>query len=169
MESSTCKRAGRLSCPLTSFPAGFQGRFPPRLWGTCPTALGATRSTEMGMPALTLASCSPRPRGTSRSFSLSILLPSRSTGIRSPTASCGTDIPTQRSIHRENQGAGLECWMERHIRLRMPSCCNRPGDNRGILTVETHLLWQPLFTRLLPGAQGPPLGASGYLQSLSVQ
>lgn len=61
----------------------------------------------------TLASCSPRPRGTSRSFSLSSLLPSSRTGIWSPTASCRTDHPsTERSLPGWCQTAGSQGCLE---------------------------------------------------------
>lgn len=70
----------------------------------------------------TLASCSPRPRGTSRSFSLSSLLPSSRTGIRSPTASCRTDHPfAERNLPGWCQTAGSQGCLEESRLIGEPS------------------------------------------------
>lgn len=89
-------------CSIASLQQGFC-KLPPRLLGLLLNVGGGSppclERGEFGL--FTLASCSPRPRGTSRSFSLSSLLPSSRTGIRSPTASCRTDHPsTERSLPR---------------------------------------------------------------------
>lgn len=149
--------AGTPPSPPADFTGGSQRRVPARLWGTCPTPLGVPPCPERrGCLPLTLASRSPRPRGTSRSFSLSTLLPSRRTGMRSPTASCGTDNPpTERSILKENRKGRWKHWLQRHRLACEPPAATEAGGSR--VTPKhrgDHHLPEPQFAGLRQGSQG---------------